>query len=108
MPEAPEVKWVFMVVVIGALYWSKKETKKTNIWTTGAGSSGSTFSTGPAAYKQKANVPNKRKLKLLIRGSNEESALIASMSDAEKNRFLSLKNQKERDGAMANLGYYTE
>ena len=59
MPEAPEVKWVFMVVVIGALYWPKKETKKTNIWTTGAGSSGSTFSTGPAAYKQKANVPTR-------------------------------------------------
>jgi hypothetical protein len=56
MPEAPEVKWVFMVVVIGALYWSKK---KTNIWTTGAGSSGSTFSTGFAAYEQKANVPTR-------------------------------------------------
>jgi len=27
MPEAPEVKWVFMVVVIGALYMSKKKTK---------------------------------------------------------------------------------
>jgi len=29
MPEAPEVKWVFMVVVIGALYMSKKKTKST-------------------------------------------------------------------------------
>ena len=33
MPEAPEVKWVFMVVVIGALYWSKKEKKTKQLMT---------------------------------------------------------------------------
>ena len=48
-----------LAAVGGYLYWSKTETKKSNIWTTGAGSSGSTFSTGPAAYKQKANVPTR-------------------------------------------------
>ena len=28
MPEAPEVKWVFMVVVIGALYMSKTKSTR--------------------------------------------------------------------------------
>ena len=28
MPEAPEVKWVFMVVVIGALYMSKTKSMR--------------------------------------------------------------------------------
>ena len=28
MPEAPEVKWMFMVVVIGALYMSKTKSKR--------------------------------------------------------------------------------
>ena len=31
MPEAPEVKWVFMVVVIGALYMSKTKTNNGHI-----------------------------------------------------------------------------
>ena len=31
MPEAPEVKWVFMVVVIGALYMSKTKTNNGRI-----------------------------------------------------------------------------
>ena len=92
-----------LAAVGGYLYWSKKETKKTNIWTTGAGSSGSTFSTGPAAYEQKANVPNQRPLKVLTQ--KQGGKMIASWPEEKRKHFESLKFYQQRTAYLNSLGY---
>ena len=91
-----------LAAVGGYLYWSKTETKKSNIWTTGAGSSGSTFSTGPAAYEQKANVPNQRPLKVLTQ--KQGGKMIASWPEKQQQKIWSL-SLDGRKAYLTNLGY---
>ena len=57
MPEAPEVKWMFMVVVIGALYLSKKE--KTSVLSRPGWASGTQPLSGvPAANSREFSKHN--------------------------------------------------
>jgi len=125
MPEAPEVKWVFMVVVIGALYMSKTKAKNGRISQPSRNATlvarqprgiqayapieGLTASHQKSAQQimrenkaKKANVPSQ--LKRLTTQKNMME-LMFSWSAKKQAEFRSQKTDAEATAYLANEGY---
>ena len=124
----PEVKWVFMVVVIGALYWSKKDTKKTSKagpnnldkglqYKGGAAIRSKFFTDDPSDGKPKKggihnaltpvarSVPSQRLLKKMT----NQGQMIATFSEADKGRIMrGGMNDKQMVDMAARNGWYAE
>ena len=134
MPEAPEVKWVFMVVVIGALYWSKKEKKSKVTFPFGPmtpagvksdgdysdspyklGSDGkwaneaSIYTSAPKKggihNALKSVAPSVPRQMIILRTREEMSAVIESWDKTTKAEFSSMKNEAEVKAWLNRKGY---
>ena len=125
MPEAPEVKWVFMVVVIGALYMSKTKAKNGRISQPSRNATlvarqprgiqayapieGLTASHQKSPQQiirenkaKKANVPSQL---IKLTTQKQQMQLMFSWSAKKQAEFRSLKTDAEATAYLAKEGY---
>ena len=100
MPEAPEVKWVFMVVVIGALYMSKtKSMRHLGRYGPSRGPNKDN-NKGVVVYRQPSTLVGSHKAYAPILGLDEDRTkefnLMKSMNPEQQKAYLDKYNLTER------------